>query len=194
MNRVAQWTPRLAQSVKALLWTGATALVLGCAGGVEPPKPIDLGPNVALIGVRQAWTNQIGPVNLPLLAKASGTTVALAATDGLVALLDARTGQDLWRFNVGSPISAAAGSDGRYVAVVTQNNEVVGLEGGRELWRQKLAASSFTAPLVAGARVFVLAADRSVSAFDAASGRKLWSQTRPSEPLVLRQAGLPKQF
>ena len=53
-----------------------------------------------------------------------------------------------------------------------------------------MSAQGFTAPLVAGGRVFVLAADRSVSAFDAQSGRKLWNQLRPGESLVLRQAGV----
>jgi outer membrane assembly lipoprotein YfgL len=74
--------------------------------------------------------------------------------------------------------------------VVTLDNELVVLESGREVWRSKLAAQGFTAPLVAGARVFVLTADRAVTAFDAQSGRKLWTQQRPGEPLVLRQAGV----
>src|SRR5690606_25399035 len=56
--------------------------------------------------------------------------------------------------------------------------------------RESLAAQVFTPPLVAGGRVFVLGADRSVAAFDAASGRKLWSQQRTGEPLVLRQSGV----
>jgi outer membrane protein assembly factor BamB len=43
---------------------------------------------------------------------------------------------------------------------------------------------------VAGGRVFVLAADRSVNAFDGQTGRKLWTQQRPGEPLVLRQSGV----
>jgi outer membrane protein assembly factor BamB len=43
---------------------------------------------------------------------------------------------------------------------------------------------------VAGARVFVLTADRSVLAFDGATGRQLWTQQRPGEPLVLKQAGV----
>ena len=34
------------------------------------------------------------------------------------------------------------------------------------------------------------AADRSVSAFDGQTGRKLWTQQRPNEPLVLRQSGV----
>ena len=61
---------------------------------------------------------------------------------------------------------------------------------GREVWRQKLGAQVYTAPLVAGGRVFVLAGDRSVSAFDGLTGRKLWSQQRPAEPLVLKQSGV----
>lgn len=38
--------------------------------------------------------------------------------------------------------------------------------------------------------MFVLTADRTVSAFDGATGRRLWSQGRSSDPLVLRQPGL----
>ena len=120
----------------------------------------------------------------------TGNAITVAGTDGSVAAIDARTGGDIWRATVGAPLAAGAGGDGRYAAVVTQSNELVVLDAGRELWRQKLAALSFTAPLVAGARVFTLSADRSVSAFDAQTGRKLWSQTRPGEPLVLRQAGV----
>ena len=54
----------------------------------------------------------------------------------------------------------------------------------------ELAAQAYTAPFVAGGRVFVLAADRSVSAFDGQNGSKLWTQQRPGEPLVLRQGGV----
>ena len=169
---------------------GLSVYLSGCASGVEQPKPAELGPNAALIGVRLAWTAKIGPVSFPMDVKVTGPTITVAGSDGSVAAIDARTGGDLWRAFVGAPVAAGVGSDGRYAAVVTQSNELVVLDAGRELWRQKLAALSFTAPLVAGARVFTLSADRSVTAFDAQSGRKLWSQTRPGEPLVLRQAGV----
>jgi outer membrane protein assembly factor BamB len=82
------------------------------------------------------------------------------------------------------------GSDGKVAAVVTRANEVVALADGKVLWREKIPAQAYTAPLVAGNRVFVLAADRSVIAFDGQSGRRLWNQSRPGEPLVLRQAGV----
>jgi outer membrane protein assembly factor BamB len=185
------WVSHVARKRQAGAVAVAAALLLaGCGSTVEAPKPADLGPNAALIGVRQAWSAQIGAVNLPLTVKSNGSNVTLASSDGVVATIDARTWGDVWRTALGAPLSAGAGSDGRYAAVVTQANELVAMDSGREIWRQRLSALSFTAPLVAGARVFVLGADRSVAAFDAVSGRKLWSQVRPGEALVLRQAGV----
>lgn len=162
----------------------------GCASGTDKNQPADLGPNAALIGVRLAWSAKMGEIDFPLDVKVTGTTVVLVDAGGTLAAIDARTGADLWRAAIGAPVVAGAGSDGRFTAVVTRDNELVVLEAGREAWRQKLGAQAFTAPLVAGARVFVLTADRAVSAFDAQSGRRLWLQARAGDPLVLRQAGL----
>jgi outer membrane assembly lipoprotein YfgL len=144
-----------------------------------------------VLGVRQVWTAKIAPVqDLPLAMQVQGTQLTLASADGMVAALDARTGGDVWRTNLGTAISAGVGSDGRWSAVVSRDNELIVLESGREAWRKGLGFQVFTAPLVAGARVFVLGSDRSVSAFDAKNGAKLWSQTRPGDPLVLRQQGV----
>ncbi|MET0311895.1 MAG: outer membrane protein assembly factor BamB [Burkholderiaceae bacterium] len=166
------------------------ATLAACSSSGEKPKPAELGPNAALIGVRQAWTSRVGGVDFPLDVNVNGSTVTIASGDGSIAAIDARTGRDLWRATAGGPIAAGVGSDGKVSAVVTRTNEVVAFEGGKELWRRKLPAQANTAPLVAGARVFVLSADRSITAFDGQSGRKLWAQTRPGEPLVLRQSGV----
>lgn len=179
----------IARKALVLCFT-SIAVLAGCAGGVEPPKPAELGPNVALIGVRQVWANKIGPVSFSIDAKVVGNSVTLASSDGTVVAIDSRTGSDIWRTNIGAPVLAGVGSDGRFSSVITKNNELVVLDNGRELWRRALPALSFTAPLVAGARVFVLSADRSVTAFDAQTGRRLFVQTRVGEPLVLRQAGV----
>jgi outer membrane protein assembly factor BamB len=174
----------------ALSLAGCSMLPSWVGGGVEKPKPADLGPNVPLIGVRQAWTNRMGSVTQPMTVSVSGTTVTVSGSDGTVAAINAATGADLWRANVGGPIAAGAGSDGQTAAVVTASNELVAIAGGKQIWREKLPAVSYTAPFVAGGRVFVLGGDRSVSAFDGRTGRKLWTQTRPGEPLVLRHAGV----
>jgi outer membrane protein assembly factor BamB len=180
----------LALAVRAPLAIITVAMMAGCFGGVKKPQPAELQAVAALVSARQSWTSRIGPVNFPLAVSVSGNSVGVASDDGIVALLDAQTGRDLWRVALKTPIAAGVGSDGKVLAVVTKANEVVALQSGRELWRQKLNAQVFTAPFVAGERVFILAADRSVNAFDGQTGRKLWTQQRPSEPLVLRQSGV----
>jgi outer membrane assembly lipoprotein YfgL len=177
-------------SIRLLTGVLALAGLAACSGGANQPKPAELKPFVAVVAVKQAWTAQIGEQIFPLTVSASGNTVLLAAGNGVVAALDAGTGRDLWRLNTGAALAAGVGGDARLAAVVTQGNELLALSEGREIWRQKLAAKAFTAPFVAGGRVFVLAADRSVNAFDGATGRKLWTQQRPGEPLVLRQPGV----
>lgn len=166
------------------------ALLAACSSGPKRPEPAPLQPDPQRLSVRQVWTAELGKVDFPLVVQTAGATVGLASGAGDVSLLDARTGEQLWRASAGASLNAGVGHDGRSAAVVTTENELVVLQAGKELWRQRLAAPSYTPPLVAGARVFVLGADRSVSAFDGASGRRLWTQTRTGEPLVLRQPGV----
>ena len=166
------------------------ALLAGCFGGVKKPQPTELQPVVALVSARQSWSNSIGPVSFPLEISVAGGRIGVASSDGSVALLDGQTGRDIWRLTLKTPIAAGVGSDGKVLAVITKANEVVALQDGQEIWRTRLDAQAFTAPFVAGGRVFVLAADRSVNAFDGQTGRKLWAQKRPNEPLVLKQSGV----
>lgn len=162
--------------------------MVGCAGP-DRPKPTELTPNVPLIGIRQAWSGSIGSIAFPMELRVVGEQVFMANDSGLLVALDSRTGGDIWRLQLNATLSAGVGSDGKYAAVVGRENELIVVEAGRELWRQKLGAVTLTSPLVAGARIFTLSADRSVAAFDAASGRKLWQQQRPADALVLGQSG-----
>jgi outer membrane assembly lipoprotein YfgL len=179
----------------------ATAMLAGCSmlpsswpswlGGSEKAKPAELTANPATLAVRQAWSAHIPAVNQPLTVNVQGGAVTFASSDGTVASLDAATGRELWRASAGAPVAAGVGSDGKVSAVVTQANELVAFEAGKEIWRQRLGVGAYAAPFVAGARVFVLHADRTVSAFDGQSGRRLWTYARASnEPLVLRQPGV----
>lgn len=168
----------------------SVGILTACSSAPEKPAPSPLPAVSGSLKLEKRWTQNIGPVSTPLMMSVHGQTVAVASTQGQVALLDAATGRDVWRVSVSAPIQAGVGGDGQRFAVVTQNNEVVAIEAGQVLWRETLPALSYTPPLVAGARVFVLGGDRSVTAFDGATGQKLWRQQRPSDPLLLRQAGL----
>lgn len=163
--------------------------LLACSSSPERPKPTELGVNVPLLGVRQAWTFPIGPVRFPLDIKAVDGKVFLAGSTGQVVVLDQDTGREIWKVSTEQVLSAGVGTDGSTVAVVTRDHELLALREGVVRWRQRLFAGVQTAPLVAGGRVFVLSSDRAVTAFDGATGRRLWSQQRPGEPLVLQQSG-----
>lgn len=166
-----------------------TATLVACSSPSKP-KPAELPANVALLGVRQAWNVKVPAVSFGLQANVSGDTVTVAGADGTVVAIDARTGAESWRASAGAPLSAGVGSDGSIAAVVTNKNELVALQGGKVLWKQQLTAETFTAPLVAGRRVFVQTADRTTSAFDGQSGRRLWVQQRSAENLVLKKPGV----
>ena len=185
-----------ASGINATGWARSCVLAVSacvlaaCTGGGAKPKPVELSPNAALIGVRQAWSLKIGAVNFPLDVKVNGERITLASSDGTLVGLESTGGREIWRAKVSEPLAAGVGSDGKTAAVVTRSNMLIALRDGKELWRQRIPAQVYTAPLVAGERVFVLAADRSFSAFDGVTGRKLWTQQRPGDALVLREAGV----
>lgn len=174
-------------------WLGAGLLLVGLAAcSASKPQPAPLKPFAPLLAVTQAWSVKLGAVDFPLSIGTHGNQVTLASSNGVVTGLEAASGRELWRADVGGKLAAGVGvgGDGQMTAVVTQSNQLVALQQGREIWRQSLKSQAFTAPFVAGGRVFLLAADRSVNAFDGASGTPLWTQQRASEPLVLKQAGV----
>ncbi|WP_300555398.1 outer membrane protein assembly factor BamB [Limnohabitans sp. Rim8] len=176
--------------VSRLMLVAAALLVGACSSAPEKPKASPLPAVSGTFKVQPVWKSQIGSVSPQLLPSVHGQQMALASSQGQLALIDVLNGRDIWRLNLNAPIQAGVGGDGRRFAVVTQANELVVAEAGKVLWRHVLPALSYTPPLVAGDRVFVMTGDRAVTAFDADTGQRLWGQQRPSDPLLLRQAGL----
>jgi len=187
---------RCRASIAALL---VAALAAGCSWipnpfGPDRPKPKDLEPIAAPITVREAWRQNFGKVEFPLTIAVNGTTLTLATSDGTVLAVEAETGRTLWRTSVGTAIAAGVGSDGTVAAVVTRAGDLVALDGAKVRWTKPLGVRVATAPLVAGGRIFVLGVDRSVHAFDAADGLKLWQVARPGDALTLQQTGVVAAF
>lgn len=173
-----------------LVGVGALLVLGACSSGPAKVKPADLPPPANKLSAQMIWSTQVGPASSALAPFSFQGRVYLAGGSGTVAVVDAISGKDVWRLNLSAPLATGPGSDGQVTAVVTQAHQLVAISEGREVWRAQLPSASYTAPLVAGRRVFVLTADRSVLAFDGQTGARLWTQTRPGEPLVLRQQGV----
>jgi outer membrane protein assembly factor BamB len=175
--------------LKSLALIFGVALILSGCGSGKVRKPENFQE------LRSLWSTDVGgEINYPASISVASGQIATATTAGLVSVLDVNTGKVVWSAKVKSTVIAGVGFDGERAALVTQDNDLIVLQKGQILWRQKLDAQSFTAPLVAGLRVFVLLADRSVVAFDGQSGKRLWSQSRAGDALVLKQDGVLAPF
>jgi outer membrane assembly lipoprotein YfgL len=172
----------------------AAAVLAGCSSGPTRPDPTPLAPFESTLVVADAWKQKIGSISFALSVPVQADTFTVASDDGTVLALNSASGAQVWRADVGSKISAGVGSDGRFAAVVTRDNELVTLDNGTVTWRKKLPSRVVSAPLVAGERVFVVTVDRTVLAFDALDGRKLWTYQRPNDPLTLAQASVLQPY
>ena len=173
-------------------WPAARRCSDASSAAPDKPKPAELQPNADLIGVRQAWTARIGQVDFPL-------AVAVNGDHGRRGRQRRHRGRARCRHRpraLARQRRRAAGRRRRqrrqrWPPWSPRNNELVALSARQgSSGARSSRRLSYTAPFVAGGRVFVLAADRTVSAFDGQTGRRLWTQQRPGEPLVLRQAGV----
>lgn len=167
-------------------------VLAGCAS--DKPKPASLQDLTPKIAGRQAWQMQIEPASFPLVPLVREGKVFLASDSGAVQAVDIITGRTAWEARVGAKLAAGVGTDGRYAAVVTQDNELVVLDQGKVAWRARLPARTMTPPLVAGERIFVMTVNRVVHAFDAAAGHRLWTFERPGDSLTLGQPGVLAAF
>jgi outer membrane protein assembly factor BamB len=178
-------------AVGALVLTAA--LLAACSSSSRKPEPLEsFTPSQT---IRTVWSSRVGSADGSMSLAVSSNAVSVASTDGQVVSFEVSTGRERWRAAVGARLSAAVGSDGRFAAVVTTDNELVALDEGKPVWREKLPGRVITAPLVAGERVFVQSVDRSVRAYDALNGRWLWQYQRPgADPLSLAQNGVLSAF
>jgi outer membrane protein assembly factor BamB len=187
-------TPRLFG--RGLPLVMVAALLAAC--GSDKPKPTPLEAITPQIAGQQVWSARVDGglpfVLMPGVAKSGTDVFVVAGGDGSVQSLDVRDGREQWRGQVGTRLSAGVGSDGRYAAVVTRDNELVVLDRGTTVWRTRLGSLVSTAPLVAGERVFVMGVDRAVHAYDVLDGRYLWSLKRGGDLLTLAQPGVVAAF
>ncbi|MEO1407964.1 MAG: PQQ-binding-like beta-propeller repeat protein, partial [Pseudomonadota bacterium] len=112
----------------------------------------------------------------------AGDQIIVSSGFGFVALLDAENGDEVWRRDLGSPVSGAPTVKDDNVLVVTQNNEIfaLSLNTGDVEWSDQAIAESarvLGAPSVAAIEDLVVAPFSSgeVIAYLESNGRRLWT-------------------
>lgn len=182
--------------MKTLVYITLTALLMACGSAIKH-QPIALAPVTTASHIAQVWQSSLGgSLQFPLQMSVVGTAMATATSQGTIAVINTANGRDLWRTKFAQEMTSGVGFDGQRIAFTSIDNELVVMQTSTEasaanavLWRQPLNARVYTAPLMAGGRVFVQLGNRSVQAFDALTGAKLWTLQRTADPLIVSQAG-----
>jgi outer membrane protein assembly factor BamB len=173
--------------MRRILLAGAI-LLAGCSGS-PGPKMAELADLPSYIPVRTLWAVGVGTTGDAILSPVVvGGAVYAAAQDGLIARIDAATGQVSWRTYAERVLSGGVGSDGSLVAVGTYDGEVIVLDAanGGLKWRAHVSSEVLSAPVVTGDLVIARAGDGRLFALDAKDGKRRWLYQRTSPPLSVR--------
>jgi outer membrane protein assembly factor BamB len=178
----------------------ALAVLGGCSTlqSLNPfaSKPAPRNPPAALVdfkpsmNVKSAWTVNIGKAGTALFSPAlAGGSVFVAAADGTLARLDAANGNQIWRINAGTPLTAGVGADAGTVAVGAASGMLLVYSAdGKQRWKAQASSEILGAPAVAQGLVIVRSIDNRIVAFDADSGVRRWQLQRNAPALALRSA------
>ncbi len=164
--------------------------LISCSSGSEKKVPSFLEKDPELVVANLIWSNRINAVDFPLQISSSDNAVTLVDSSGNAIQINTENGIGNWKFKLNTPISAGLGGNGIEFAAVSKSNKLIVFHKDKIIWQRPLPADSYTPPLVAGGRVFVLTANREVVAFDGKTGAYLWKQERPGDSLVLKQSGV----
>ncbi len=171
--------------VSALALMASAFLSLsGCGSSKPSPAALETFASSAKLSV--LWSHRVGGIEGPMSMALTPDAVVSASSDGAVRAFNLVDGKALWQVDTGHELSALVASDGRFVAVVSQSNDLMVYDQGKLIWQERQNGRVLTAPLIAGERVFVQGVDRAVRAYDVLDGRWLWQYQRPGgEPLAL---------
>lgn len=173
------------------LAVAVAALALAACSSSGGPKPAPLPELTGARDIRVLWSADAGSGdNYTFFPALSGEAVYVAARDGSVARLDAKTGEERWRANAERQLSGGVGADERTVAVATEEGEVIALDAatGKVRWRARASSEVLTPPTVGAGMVLVRTIDSRIFGFDAEDGKRRWVYQRSPGSLILRVA------
>ncbi len=168
------WTTRLRGSVTAALVQDGDLVISASTSGHV------LAVRNEKRRARRVWTALIGPVHNDPAALADRHQIFLPSADHHVYALDSRTGDLLWRTDLGAPVmsdlATATIDDASVVlALAVDTLFCVDSDSGSILWRQELAGISTGPALCDGEQIYLGLSDGCVWSFDAHTGEPGWS-------------------
>jgi len=164
-----------------------TDTVFGVEEANPPAELDDIEPTYV---TKIDWTSDIGETQKYDFTPAlDANAIYDANAEGDLVKLDASTGREIWRKNIGEPISGGVGIGSGTVLVGSNKGYVHAYDvSGKFLWKSKVSSEVLSVPRYFDGMVIVRAGDNHIYGIDAADGSRKWVYERINPALTLRSS------
>ncbi len=136
------------------------------------------------------WSSKLGSaLDFDFTPAVDAGFVYAVSSPGELVKLNASNGQQVWRINIGEPVSGGVGVGANLVLVGTPKGYVVAYDlSGKLLWRSKLSSEILSVPRVDGDVVVIRCGDSRIFGLNVADGSRKWIYDRATPALSLRSS------
>ena len=150
-------------------------------------KPGPLPTLTAKVTPQLNWQVNVGKAAPGLAPAITPNSVYAAASDGALVRVDAATGRQLWRINVGQKLSAGPGADDGHVVVGTDKGDVLAFDAdGKPAWTAQVSSEVIAPPRVTDGIAIVFSGDGRIYGLSATDGKTKWVHQRSNPALTIR--------
>ena len=150
-------------------------------------KPGPLPTLTAKVTPQLNWQVSVGKAAPGLAPAITPNSVYAAASDGALVRVDAATGRQVWRINVGQKLSAGPGADDAHVVVGTDKGDVLAFDAdGKSAWTAQVSSEVIAPPRVTDGVAIVFSGDGRIYGLSAADGKTKWVHQRSNPALTIR--------
>jgi outer membrane protein assembly factor BamB len=159
--------------------------------GREPPNPPaaleEIKPTYT---VKVDWSINVGNTEKYDYTPALDSSAVYASNaEGEILKLDAAKGSQIWRVDIGEPISGGVGIGAGILMVGSNKGYVHAYDvAGKALWKAKVSSEILSVPRYFDGMVIVRTGDNHIFGLDAADGSRKWVYERVSPALTLRSS------
>lgn len=159
--------------------------------GREPPNPpAELEDIQPTHSVKIDWSSNTGKTETFDYTPALDSAAVYAANaEGEISKLDPANGREIWRVNVGEPISGGVGTGAGIVLVGSSKGNVFAYDvSGKLVWKSKLSSEILSVPRYFDGVVIARSGDNRIYGLDASDGSRKWVYERINPALTLRSS------
>ncbi len=159
--------------------------------GREPPNPpAELGEFKPSYTAKIDWSSSIGKTERYDFTPAQDSSAVYANNaTGEIVKLDATNGRQVWRINVGEPISGGIGIGAGILMVGSKAGYVYAYDvAGKALWKAKVSSEVLSVPRYFDGMVIARTGDNHIFGLDATDGSRKWVYERTTPALSLRSS------